>query len=492
LKNGTAYRFNVKATNLMGVGLASAYSAAVTPATIPGAPVIGKATVGDGQAKVTFTPPAFNGGSAITSYTVTSTPGGFTATKASSPITVNGLTQGISYTFNVVATNVLGTSVPSAESNSVIPTADVPDAPTAVTAVRGNALATVSFTPPVSDGGTVITGYTVTSSPGGITASSVLTPPETTITVPGLKNGTAYTFKVNATNAIGSGVASKASAAVTPATIPDSPTIGTVTPGVLQAKVAFTKPAFNGGSPITGYIVTSTPGGIVKTGTASPITVTGLTYNVSYTFTVMAANVLGTSIPSAVSDAVIPTADVPGAPTAVTAVRGNTQATVSFTAPVSDGGTVITGYTVTASPGGITASSVLTPPETTITVAGLTNGTAYTFKVKATNAIGQSVASKASPAVTPATVPSAPIIGTAAKGGAGVATVKFTVPVSNGGNAITTYTATSDPGGITATRNVSPITVPGLVPGISYTFTVTATNSLGTSASSDPSNSVIP
>ena len=91
----------------------------------PGAPTIGTATnTGDGGAvSVAFTAPTFAGLPAvITSYTVTSSPGGFTGTGASSPITVSGLTNGTAYTFTVQATNASGTGPASAASNSVTPT----------------------------------------------------------------------------------------------------------------------------------------------------------------------------------------------------------------------------------------------------------------------------------------------------------------------------------------------------------------------------------
>ena len=71
------------------------------------------------------------------------------------------------------------------------------------------------------------------------------------------------------------------------------------------------------------------------------------------------------------------TCTVPGAPTEVIAAPGNGQATVSFTPPASDGGSPITGYTVTSSPGSIIAAGTASP----ITVTGLTNNTAYTSEV---------------------------------------------------------------------------------------------------------------
>ncbi len=94
-------------------------------ATAPGAPQSPHATAGDAQAVVSFTPPASNGGATITSYTVTASPGGRTASGASSPITVTGLTDGTSYTFTVTATNSVGTGPASVASNAVTPLAQV-------------------------------------------------------------------------------------------------------------------------------------------------------------------------------------------------------------------------------------------------------------------------------------------------------------------------------------------------------------------------------
>lgn len=185
----------------------------------PGAPTIGTATnVGtgrafnNGRADVTFTAPTYTGGLPITSYTVTSSPGGFTGTGAASPISVTGLQSGVAYTFTVTATNAAGTSAASAASNSITATT-VPQAPTIGTATDGGTGTTVSvaFTANAT-GGSAITGFTATSSPGSITGTGTSSP----ITVSGLTTGTAYTFTVTATNANGTSAASAASNSVTP------------------------------------------------------------------------------------------------------------------------------------------------------------------------------------------------------------------------------------------------------------------------------------
>jgi hypothetical protein len=90
-------------------------------ATTPGAPVIGTAIAGNGQATITFSPPSTNGGSVITSYTATSNPGGLAGTGTTSPITVTGFTSGTAYTFAVTASNSVGISTSSSPSNSVTP-----------------------------------------------------------------------------------------------------------------------------------------------------------------------------------------------------------------------------------------------------------------------------------------------------------------------------------------------------------------------------------
>ena len=309
LTANTTYHVRAYATNSEGTAYGDelTFTTIAVASTVPGAPTIGTATAGNAQASVAFTAPAIDGGSAITGYMASSSPGGLTGAGTASPITVTGLTNGTAYTFTVTATNANGTGPASSASNSVTPSAPltVPGAPTIGTATAGNAQATITFTAPANNGGSAITGYTVTSSPGGFTATGSASP----ITVTGLSNGIAYTFTVTATNANGIGPASSASNSVTlsaPSTVPGAPTIGTATKGNAQAAVTFTAPASNGGSTITGYTVTSSPGGIIATGSGSPITVTGLTNGTAYTFTVTATNVNGTGPASSPSNSVTP------------------------------------------------------------------------------------------------------------------------------------------------------------------------------------------
>lgn len=607
---------------------------------VPGTPTIGTATTGNTQVSVTFSAPGSTGGAAITSYLVTSNPGGVTGSGSSSPITVTGLTNGTAYTFSVKATNSAGTGLASATSNSVTPIGPQ----------------TITFANP----GAQNFGTTPTLT---ATATSSLTPTFTssTIGVCAVTSGGALTFVTAGTctiNADQAGNSSFLSASqvshsfTVNAVVPGAPTVGTATGGDTQASVTFSAPGSAGGAAITGYTVTASPGGATGTGASSPITVTGLTNGTAYTFTVTATNSVGVGSTSGASNSATPvgaqaitftnpgtqnfgstptltatansgltptftssttgvctitsggaltfvaagtctvnadqagngsylaasqvshsftvSAVVPGAPTAATATAGSAQASVAFTAPAFAGGASITGYTVTSSPGGITATGASSP----ITVTGLTNGTAYTFTVKATNSVGAGSVSTASNSVTPiaaqtitfanpgaqsfgstpslaatsdsgltptftssttgvctittggvltfissgictvnanqagngsylaasqvshsftvnAVMPGAPTVGVATSGDA-QASVAFAAPSFTGGAAITSYTVTSSPGGVTSTGTSSPITVSGLTNGTAYTFTVTATNSVGIGSASAASNSATP
>ena len=191
----------------------------------------------------------------------------------------------------------------------------VPDAPTGVTGVAGNASVALSWTAPASDGGSTITGYQVTPYVSGIPQTPIQTnSTATSYTVTGLTNGTSYTFTVAAINSVGASAESAQSGSVTPEpVVPTAPSNVGGTAGNASVALSWTAPASDGGSTITGYQVTPYISGAaqssVATGsTATSFTVTGLTNGTAYTFTVVAVNAVGTGPASVASGVLTPTA----------------------------------------------------------------------------------------------------------------------------------------------------------------------------------------
>ena len=172
------------------------------------------------QATVSWAAPSSNGGTSLTGYTVTANPGGSSCTTSvwwsvdyrlpEPPRTcqIAALNYGTSYTFTVTATNDAGTSAPSTQSNAITPVAPVPPArrpspPTAVALdvapddVEGVFRASLTWGPPVDDGGSPVTGYRVTVSDGRAWS---LPAQEMTKTIPWLDPSRAYTVSVQAQN----------------------------------------------------------------------------------------------------------------------------------------------------------------------------------------------------------------------------------------------------------------------------------------------------
>ncbi|WP_238178037.1 InlB B-repeat-containing protein [Paenibacillus contaminans] len=177
----------------------------------PGAPAIQSAVAGDSTATIYWS--AVDGAKGYQVFQ------GISSGVFGDPVTVGesvysyqatDLTNGTRYYFVVGAINEGGVSIASNEVSATPKT--TPAAPTNVIAVAGDGQATISFTVPTSDGGSIITGYKVISSPDGKTITAAASP----ITLTGLTNGTIYTFTVQAINSAGSSAASAASNAVTP------------------------------------------------------------------------------------------------------------------------------------------------------------------------------------------------------------------------------------------------------------------------------------
>ena len=273
----------------------------------PSAPVVSASASGPTSVGLSWTLDDSGGSSVIYQIALDDTQVPRTSTTNTS-ITLTSLTPSTTYSTYVRAVNTNGpgpwsspaTVTTQAQSSSPTPAppapapASPPGAPTGVSAAPGNAQATVTWTPPTDTGTYPIDGYIVRAQPGGQTCSTATT----TCTVTGLTNGTAYAFTVTASSAAGQGAASVPSAPVTPRTVPGSPTAVTASPGIEQATLTWSPPTDDGGSPITGYRVTTVPASAGCQTLATTCTITSLTAGQEYAVTVVAVNAAGESAPS--------------------------------------------------------------------------------------------------------------------------------------------------------------------------------------------------
>ncbi|GIF09726.1 fibronectin type III domain-containing protein [Actinoplanes siamensis] len=367
-------------------------------ARTPSAPIRVSAVPGAGQAAVSWANGG-DGGAAVTGYTVIVSPGGRRVPVTGTSTVVDGLDNGTEYTFAVVATNAVGNSPASAPSDRVTPAQPrVPGAPYVTDTYARDTAVRVSWSPP-DTGATGVTRYVVTAAPGGATAEADGSATEAIVS--GLTNGTAYTFTVTAVNGIGAGAASPPSDPVRPvaASVPLKPSLGPLVRLNGRIDAQWTAPT-DGGSAITGYTVTVQPGGrtIAIPGDTTVAGITGLTNGTAYTISVTATNAAGTGAPATFEPATPVAARAPAAPTDVrAAVADQGQVRVTWTPPQDVGTSAITGYTVKAAPGTVTATTT----GTSALLTGLTATTNYTFTVTATNAAGASVASTATQPVLP-------------------------------------------------------------------------------------------
>jgi chitodextrinase len=299
LTNGTAYRAHFAQTGPSNV----VSTASFTPSTVPGAPTIGTATVGNAQATVNGTAPASNGGSAITGYRSTATPGGSTVTGVSLPITHTGLTNGTAYTFTLAAQNANGFGAESASSNSVTPTSggDTTN-PTMTGVVSSSGITSAGATISWSAGSdnVAVTGYEYRLNGGSyVSVGNVLT-----TALSGLTPSTAYTVDVRAFDAAGNrstaitgNFTTSAASDTTPPTLTGSITVGTVT----ASSVQISWPAGSDNVAVTAYEVSSNGGtSYSNVGNVLTFTFTGLSPSTSYSFRVRARDAAG-NVSSALS-----------------------------------------------------------------------------------------------------------------------------------------------------------------------------------------------
>ena len=212
------------------------------------APTNIQAVAGNSEATISWETPPVSDLNTLEGYTVTGTPGGSCATSTNSCV-VSGLTNGTAYTFTVVANYTGNNASASSDTSSVVTPASPPSSPRSVSAESGSGNATITWQEPEDNGGSPLTGYKVTSSPGALTCNTE----SLSCTIEGLTNGTGYTFTVTASNAIGESAQSTASNEVTPLAVPDAPeNFSTTSTSSGEVQATWTTPN-NGGTDIVGY-----------------------------------------------------------------------------------------------------------------------------------------------------------------------------------------------------------------------------------------------
>ena len=455
---GTTYTFEVKAVTAFG--LSAGATAHVTAQGVSQAVTSLIATPSPGLVDLAWGAPTDSGGSVITGYRVESSLNGSTwtvqttTTARTTTARVSGLANGIPVFLRVIPLTAVGDGAPTQVVATPVTT---PGAPSAISATPEDGSVTLTWGAPASTGGSVILGYKVESSVAtGVWAvvnantGSTLT----TLTIGSLSNGTPIAFRVSAINSAGTG-ATLASARVTPSRASGAVRSLTARAGDARIALSWDAPVSAGGAAVTGYrIEKSTDGAtwsavVGDTGsTATTYTVTGLTNGTTYYVRVipMVASLLGaTAVASAIP------ATLPGRVTNVRAVsRDVGEASVTWTAPASNGGYPVIGYSIEKSIDGRTWSAAVASTgsaSTSYLATGLVAGQATQLRVLALTVAGSGAASVAA-SVTPLALAGAPRSLAISSVATGVR-LTWLAPRSNGGSAITGYRVETSVDGVT-------------------------------------------
>lgn len=405
-------------------------------ASVPNAPAGLLAVKGNQRVSLSWTAP-FAESIPVLNYDVQySSNGGITWTTFVKPVStdtnviVTSLVNGTSYIFRVAAINRIGQSEYSIPSISVTPSISAPESPTNLTIQGSNTSLSLSWTPPVSNGGAAISNYSIQySSNNGLTYTTVSTnSTNNTFNILNLINGIQYTVRVAAVNSVGIGTYSQNIVGTPINQLPSEPRNLNITrTNFRELTVNWLPPFFAGGSNISRYhiayainndsIYTTT----FASGNVNSLSIPNLLLGSGYVFKVSAENTFGTGIPTQLSDSILVISGVtPSSPLNLNGVSGSSGVALSWNPPANDGGGSITDYTVQyrqiSKPNdsyGPFDTATLTFNEgvsssTSSYVSNLQNGASYKFKVSAKNYVGNGPFTSETLDITPSRIPYRP------------------------------------------------------------------------------------
>ncbi|CAB4529357.1 unannotated protein [freshwater metagenome] len=461
LTSGTTYIFRVRAVNGAGTSAVSASSAAAAPG-VPSEPCcVNDAQIGPGYVAIRWGAPTSNGGSPITNYVIEysvndgvtwTTWSGWTGVAgcvcANVARTVSPLADGVAHIFRVRAQNAIGLSQPSVASDASTPwTPIAPGAPTSLTVTARTGQVDLDWEEPTSDGGAFITDYTIQYSTNSGTTWTTFVDGVSTSTFVSMRTlsvGVSHIFRVQATNSAGTGVPTSATAPIT--------TIGSLLNDPFSGAIAI--------SGANSFTLSST---LTSTRESGEPTHGGYAPSASIWYKWVATE----------------------------------TGTLVLTTLSSDFDTLLGVYTGSAV-NGLTTVAVNDDAVgeigvwSRVTVA-VRSGTTYQIAIDGYS--GKKGSTRLNWQYTAAPIPQAPTAPQNVRASAGNASANlyWLAPTSDGNATITSYTTTSSPGAKTcSTSGALTCVVSGLTNGVAYTFTVTATNSAGTSIASAASSAVTP
>jgi Fibronectin type III domain len=438
------------------------------------------ATSGDGAASVSWQAPT--NWYVVTGYTVTLTPGGkpVSLKPDATDYSVSGLTNGTAYTFTVRADSKEAAGSTQTTS-AVTPTAAVPGAPRITSVAPGDGQVSVVWEATAKATSYDIEVVAIDGSPSVRRTAGAA---ETSANIAGLSNGKEYYVVLKATTGGGLSPATTSSA-FTPRGVPTAPgSVSAAVTGPGQVTVSWTAAGANGNA-IIGYTVsdgtTATP---VASG-ANSIVLGSLAAGRTYTFTVVAANGVGTS--AAATASVLVQSQVPSVPTGLSVSAGDGSVALSW-AGADGNGTTVASYTVR----NLTDGTSATTGSTNYVVSGLANGVAYSFDVQAIGANGAAgPVSTPSVSVTPIGAPVAPNGFAASAFSPTSVTLTFSQVSPTNGTTVSQWTLTSTVNG-TPQPASSGMIINGLTPATAYTFNLTAIGANGLSSSTVTANVTTP